>query len=84
MSTIVRAKYPRYKWVFDYNSNRERWETYRQPLDWPDGVYSWLWRTFGHPGCDPEDGVISGWDYHGGWIYFYKEEHVSAFLLKWS
>ena len=61
----------------------DRWETYRLPIDWPEGLYDWLWEL-GHPGTDPDTGVYSGWDYHGGWIYFYKEEYVTAFLLRWS
>lgn len=79
-----RRKHSSDEWRFDYYPARKRWETYRTALDWPSELYGWLYRTFGHPGTDPETGVYSGWDYHGGWIYLYKEEYVSAFLLKWK
>lgn len=47
-------------------------------------VWKWCWQTFGHPGCDPDTGVKSGWDYHGGWIYIYDERLVPLFLLRWT
>ena len=76
-------KFPGNRWRFDYNSLRERWETYRMPIDWPEGLYKWLWEL-GHPGTDPDTGVYSGWDYHGGWIFLYDEKLVTAFMLRWS
>ena len=79
---MTRRKFPNNEWSVDYHPTRKRWETYRLPGDWPVGLYDWLWES-GHPGTDPDTGVFSGWDYHGGWIYFYREELVSAFLLRW-
>lgn len=84
MTRVLRAEYPNDQWLLDYNPRGHRWETYRQPLDWPAGLYDWLWETFGHPGTDPDTGVYGGWDYHGGWIYFYREDYVTVFKLKWS
>ena len=81
--TAICVNYPG-EWLWDYHPIRKRWETYRQPLDWPFGLYDWLNVTFGHPGTDPDSGVYSGWDYHGGWIYFYKEEYVALFNLRWT
>lgn len=78
---IVREKFPVNQWRIDHRPDRGRWETYRNPGDWPGGLYQWLFETFGlNQGMDRD----SGWEYHGGWIYFYKEEHVSAFLLRWA
>jgi hypothetical protein len=76
-------KFPVKTWDIRHCPDRGRWETYRQPLIWPAGMWAWLWQL-GHPGTDPDTGVHSGWDYHGGWIYFYDERLVSAFLLRWS
>jgi hypothetical protein len=76
-----RGKFPRDKWVFDYHPRKGRWETYRIPQDWPPGLYKWLFDTFGlNLGMDS----ASDWDYHGGWIYLYKEEYVLLFTLRWS
>lgn len=47
-------------------------------------VWEWCWQTFGHPGTDPDTGVYSGWDYHGGDIYFYDKKCVTMFTLRWS
>jgi hypothetical protein len=77
-------KFPSKTWDIRYSPDRGRWETYLIPQDWPFALYRWLWDSFGHPGSDPEDGVVSNWDYHGGWIYFYDEKLVTAFLLRWS
>ena len=80
----IRRKHTKNEWRFDYNPGKERWETYRTPIDWPHGLYGWLWEL-GHPHCDPDDnGEHSDWDYHGGWIYFYDEKLVTAFLLRWT
>ena len=70
-------KFPINEWRFDYNPKRERWETYRIPQDWPYELFGWLHRTFGYPD-------VMTWDYHGGWIYFYDEKLVTAFMLRWS
>ena len=80
----LRRKHSKDEWRFDYHPTRHRWETYRIPQDWPFDLYKWLWDSFGHPGTDPDTGEYSGWDYHGGWIYFYEEKYVTIFLLRWS
>ena len=77
----ARAKFPNNKWTFDYHPTSFRWETYRQPLDWPEQLFPWLTETFGYPGPAEKNG---NWDYHGGWIYLYREECLTAFMLKWS
>ena len=66
-------------WDWEYHPGRVRWETYRTPMDWPAGLYDWLNSTFGRPGIDR-----SGWDYHGGWIYLYKEQYLTMFMLRWA
>lgn len=77
----IKRKYPKDSWLWDYNPARQRWETYRQPMDWPYGLYGWLFENFGNNlGMDSN----STWDYHGGWIYFYDEKNITAFTLKWS
>ena len=47
-------------------------------------IYRWCWKTFGHPGIDPDTGVKSDWDYHGGYIYFYNEKYVTMYVLRWA
>jgi hypothetical protein len=81
---IFTPKFHMNEWRFDFNPKRERWETYRTPKDWPFELWGWLHDTFGHPGTDPDSGEYSGWDYHGGWIYIYKEEVLLMFKLRWS
>ena len=76
-----RAKFPKDTWWWDYNPTRRRWETYRIPMDWPVGLYGWLFENFGNNlGMDSN----STWDYQGGWIYFYDEKNITAFTLKWA
>jgi hypothetical protein len=72
----IREKFPANKWHWDYNPSRQRWETYRQPMDWPFGLYGWLLTTFGETGDD--------WDYLGGWIYIYRKDYLMLFELRWS
>ena len=79
----IRRKHTKNEWRFDYNPGKERWETYRTPIDWPFGLYGWLW-ALGNPLSDLAGEKSSGWDYHGGWIYFYDEKLVTAFMLRWS
>ena len=79
----IRRKHTKNEWRFDYNPSQERWETYRTPIDWPFGLYRWLW-TLGNPLSDLAGNESSVWDYHGGYIYFYDEKLVTAFLLRWS
>ena len=80
----IRRKHSKNEWRVDYNPLKQRWETYRIPVDWPFGLHRWLWEL-GHPCSDPnDDGEHSDWDYHGGWIYFYDEKLVTAFLLRWA
>ena len=74
------SKFPKDTWRWDYNPTRQRWETYRIPMDWPVGLYGWLFENFGNNlGMDSD----STWDYSGGWIYFYEEKNVTAFQLRW-
>lgn len=65
--------------------NGARWQIHFSLVD-PHShkkVHAWCWETFGHPGTDPETGVESDWDYHGGWIYFYNEKYVTMYNLRW-
>ena len=78
----IRRKHIKNEWRVEYNPREERWETYRTPIDWPEGLYGWLW-AIGNPLCDLAGKKSSGWDYHGGWIYFYDEKLVTAFMLRW-
>jgi hypothetical protein len=78
-----KSKFSKDNWRWEYNPKQERWETYRNPFDWPFDLYKWLWDTFEHPGTDPDTGIHSGWDYYGGWIYLYKEEFLLLFNLRW-
>ena len=79
--STIRRKHTKDEWRFDYHPARQRWETYRMPIDWPPSLYKWLFDNFGlNLGMDAE----SDWDYHGGWIYFYNEKLVTAFMLRWS
>ena len=78
---IPQRKFPGNGWRIDHRPDRGRWETYRQSSEWPPGLYQWLFDTFGlNIGMNRD----SNWDYHGGWIYFYKEECVGMFILRWS
>ena len=79
----IRRKHIKNEWRVEYNPREERWETYRTPIDWPEGLYGWLW-AIGNPLCDLAGKKSSGWDYHGGWIFFYDEKLVTAFMLRWS
>ncbi len=81
--STLRRKHTKNEWRIEYNPSKERWETYRTPIDWPHGLYGWLWE-FGNPLCDLAGAESSSWDYHGGWIYFYDEKLVTAFLLRWA
>ena len=66
---------------------KNRWEIHfsitNPASNWKE-IWEWCWQSFGHPGTDPETGVYSGWDYHGGSIYFYNEKCVTMFVLRWS
>lgn len=64
-----------------YRPDRNRWEIHDS--QWGE-VFKWCWQTFGHPGCDPDTGVKSNWDYHGGWIYFFDEKCVMMYTLRWQ
>lgn len=67
--------------------DKDRWMVHFSLTDpasnWRE-VWDWCWSTFGHPGTDPDTGIYSDWDYHGGWIYFYDEKLVVWFQLRWS
>ena len=72
-----------------WRSDLNRWEVHYSlihPTSNGKGkeVLEWCWRTFGHPGTDPETGKKSEWSYQGGWIYFYDEKYVTMYLLRWS
>lgn len=71
---------------FTYQPNRQyKWEWYYSPQG-PEmmKLWQWCWDTFGHPGTDPDTGVYSGWDSHGGWIKFREEKDAMLFKLRWS
>jgi hypothetical protein len=74
-------KFPASQWLWDYNPARQRWETYRQPANWPFGLYDWLHEAFGDPLSEDPN---SDWDYTGGHIYLYREDYITAFLLRWA
>ena len=69
-----------------YNKRAKRWEVHYSITNpssiWRE-VHTYMWKTFGHPGTDPDSGVKSSWDYHGGWIYFYDEKCVMMYMLRW-
>ena len=73
---------------FKYRPDRDyKWEIHYSLTDPKSDwrlVREWCWSTFGHPGTDPETGVHSGWDYHGGWIKIRDDENMLLFKLKWS
>jgi len=72
---------------FVHRPDRGRWEMHyslTDPASKFREIWKWCWATFGHPGTDPETGVKSGWDYHGGWIYFYEVKYVTLYILRWS
>ena len=70
-------KFPNLTWRINHRPDRERWETYRSPVDWPYELYGWLHRSFGVPNN-------TTWEYHGGWIYFYDEKCVTMYSLRWQ
>lgn len=69
------------------NQNQNRWEVHYS-LTHPEStwqeVWEWCFKTFGHPGTDPETGVKSLWDYNGGWLHFYDDKYVTIYNLRWS
>lgn len=70
-----------------HRPDRNRWEIHlslTNPNSAWNEVWKWCWTTFGHPGTDPDTGVKSTWDYHGGWIYLYDEASTMMFNLRWS
>ena len=70
-------------WNFKRREDRGgRWEAYYSPQG-PEmeELYRWCWHTFGKPGWKDNP---ARWDSHGGWMYFYHEEDVTLFLLRWS
>ena len=72
---------------FVHRPLRGRWEMHHSltnPASKFMEIWKWCCATFGHPGTDPDTGVKSSWDYHGGWIYFYEEKCVIMYLLRWS
>lgn len=77
-------KWPNNTWHWDYHPTKFRWETYRQPIDWPFGLWGWLFENFGKPIRETVDDEVADWDYQGGWIYLYREDYVTMFVLKWS
>lgn len=70
---------------FDPKNNR--WEANYSLTNVKDNwraVWEWCWGMFGHPGTDPDSGVKSEWDYHGGSVYFYSEHSAMIFALRWD
>lgn len=67
--------------------SRNQWEVHysltNSDSNWSE-VFEWCWRTFGHPGTDPNTGTTSSWDYHGGRLYFYDEKCATMYALKWT
>jgi hypothetical protein len=76
-----------------HRPDRDRWEMYfsvndpssntKQVHGWCWNMHEWCWNTFG------PNGFITHthdrhWDYHGGWLYLYKEKYVTMFILRWS
>jgi hypothetical protein len=69
-----------------HRPDRDRWEMHfslTTPGSKIKQVQEWCWNTFG------PNGLITHthdrhWDYHGGWVYLYKEQYVTMFTLKWS
>ena len=57
---------------------RNHSELYRNPDAWPKDLLSWLLRCCGEPHWG------KSWDYIGGTIYFWNENLLTAFLLKWD
>ena len=75
---IVRTKFPIDTWRFYHDPLLNRWETYRTSSNWPAGLLDWLYTTYGPPD-------VRKWDYTvNGWIYFFDEECVTMFMLKWG
>lgn len=81
--------FPQPQYVHYYSQGKRsgaRWQLHfsiTDPFSHFKKVHAWCWATFGHPGTDPETGVTSDWDYHGGWIYFYNEKYVTMYNLRW-
>ena len=74
-------------YTLSWKPKLNRWEVHyslTHPGSMLREVITWCWVTFGHPGTNPETGVKSLWDYHGGWIYFYDEKYVTMYSLKWA
>lgn len=70
-----------------FDEKNKRWTVHyslTDPSSYRQEVWKWCWQTFGHPGTDPESGIKSQWDYHGGWLYLYSEEALAWFKLRWS
>ena len=67
--------------------NHDRWQVHYSVThiasNWEE-VLKWCWKTFGHPGTNPETGQKNSWNYQGGWIYFYDEKLVTMYSLKWT
>lgn len=73
---------------FVYQPNRQyKWEAHYSlttpGTKWRE-VWEWCWETLGHPGTDPDTGVHSGWDYHGGWIKLRSDEELFLFQLRFG
>ena len=67
-----------------HRPDRDRWEMHfslTTPGSEINQVHEWCWNTFGPIGLGK---LYLNWDYHGGWLYLYKEKYVTMFLLKWS
>lgn len=89
-----------YRWHFQHHrgSQRDIWFAHRNVESWPQGLYTWMWNTFGPPGprCSGslptpynfvppkkrEPGEYN-WDYSNGKLIFNDEKYVTIFLLRW-
>lgn len=70
-------------WQFVYNISHNRWETYRLPSLWPEGMFDWLYQNFGHPAILSADRTAK-WNYNNGRLCFYDEKYMNWFIMRWS
>lgn len=61
-----------------FTKHNNKWFWYHSPQNPLHNVYGWCVQTFGPPGA------MNNWDQHGGWYFFYDQEYVTAFKLRWE